>query len=62
MDRNINMIGAIIQQQHLPLKLSHVKNLGVFANLGYKINDYYTLSLHGRNDDHKETGGNQTYR
>ncbi len=40
----------------------HVKNLGVFANLGYKINDYYTLSLHGRNDDHKETGGNQTYK
>ena len=40
----------------------HLKNLGVFANSGYKFNDKQSLSLHIRNDDHKETGGNQTYK
>ncbi len=40
----------------------HLKNLGIFANTGYKLNDKQSLSLHLRNDDHKETGGNQTYK
>ncbi len=40
----------------------HLKNLGIFANTGYKFNDKQFLSLHLRNDDHKETGGNQTYK
>ncbi len=40
----------------------HLKNLGVFANTGYKFNENQSLSLHLRNDDHKETGGNQTYK
>ena len=40
----------------------HLKNLGTFANTGYKFNDNQSLSLHVRNDDHKETGGNQTYK
>ncbi len=40
----------------------HLKNLGIFANAGYKISDKQLLSLHLRNDDHKETGGNQTYK
>ena len=40
----------------------HLKNLGIFANSGYKFNDNQSLSLHVRNDDHKETGGNQTYK
>ena len=40
----------------------HIKNFGVFANSGYKFNDKQSLSLHIRNDDHKETGGNQTYK
>ena len=40
----------------------HVKNFGVFANLGFKINENQKLSIHGRNDDHKQTGGNQTYK
>ncbi len=40
----------------------HLKNLGAFANTGYKFNDNQSLSLHVRNDDHKETGGNQTYK
>jgi len=40
----------------------HVKNFGIFANLGYKINENQKLSIHGRNDDHKQTGGNQTYK
>ena len=40
----------------------HLKNLGIFANTGYKINNNQLLSLHIRNDDHKETGANQTYK
>jgi vitamin B12 transporter len=40
----------------------HLSNLGVFANTGYKFNENQVLSLHGRTDDHKETGGNQTYK
>ena len=40
----------------------HVSNLGLFANIGYLINENQILSIHGRNDDHKETGGNKTYK
>ena len=40
----------------------HLSNLGIFANLGFKFNENQILSFHGRNDDHKETGGNQTYK
>tara|TARA_B100000575_G_C23083862_1_gene624548 strand:- start:437 stop:1492 length:1056 start_codon:yes stop_codon:yes gene_type:complete len=40
----------------------HLKNLGVFANAGFKFNNDQSISLHLRNDDHKETGGNQTYK
>ena len=40
----------------------HLKNFGVFTNAGYKFNDNQSLSFHLRNDDHKETGGNQTYK
>ena len=40
----------------------HLSNLGIFANAGYKFNENQVLSLHGRNDDHKETGGNKTYK
>ena len=40
----------------------HISNLGLFANLGYQLNKNQILSIHGRNDDHKETGGNKTYK
>ena len=40
----------------------HLNNLGIFANTGIKINENQILSLHARNDDHKETGGNKTYK
>ena len=40
----------------------HLSNLGVFANVGYKFNQNQLLSIHARNDDHKETGGNKTYK
>ena len=40
----------------------HLSNLGIFANAGYKFNENQILSFHGRNDDHKETGGNKTYK
>ena len=40
----------------------HLKNIGIFVNAGYKFNENQILSMHGRNDDHKETGGNKTYK
>ena len=40
----------------------HLSNFGVFTNAGYKLNENQTLSFYGRNDDHKETGGNKTYK
>jgi vitamin B12 transporter len=40
----------------------HLSNLGIFVNAGYKLNENQILSFHGRNDDHKETGGNKTYK
>ena len=40
----------------------HLYNLGIFANLGYRLNEKQLLSFHSRNDDHKETGGNKTYK
>ena len=40
----------------------HLNNIGIFGNAGYKINDNQLFSLYVRNDDHKETGGNKTYK
>ena len=40
----------------------HVKNLGIYGNLGYELNENQLLSIHARNDDHKQTGGNKTYK
>ncbi len=40
----------------------HLSNVGTFANVGLKINKNQFLSFHSRNDDHKETGGNKTYK
>ena len=40
----------------------HLKNFGIFSNAGYKLNENQSLSFHLRSDDHKETGGNQTYK
>jgi len=40
----------------------HIKNLGFFANAGFKINENQILSIYGRADDHNTTGGNQTYK
>ena len=40
----------------------NLSNFGIFLNAGYKINENRILSIHGRNDDHKETGGNKTYK
>ena len=40
----------------------HMKDLGFFANIGYKLKENSILSLYGRSDDHKTTGRNQTYK
>ena len=40
----------------------HSDNLGIFSNVGHKIDDTTTLSLHTRGDSHKYSGENITYR
>ncbi len=40
----------------------HADNLGIFSNLGYKINDKTILSTHLRGDSHKYSEENLTYR
>ncbi len=40
----------------------HLSNFGIFLNAGYRFKENQILSFHGRNDDHKETGGNKTYK
>jgi vitamin B12 transporter len=40
----------------------HVKDLAVFANVGYKILDDTVISLYGRKDNHNIAGRNNTYR
>ena len=40
----------------------HMKNFGLFANAGYKINENQILSIYGRSDDHNTTDRNQTYK
>ena len=40
----------------------HMKDLGIFANTGYKINNNQILSIYGRTDYHNTTGRNQTYK
>ncbi len=40
----------------------HADNLGVFSNVGYKIDESTILSLHTRGDSHKYSGENITYR
>ena len=40
----------------------HMKDFGIFGNIGYKFNENLILSIYGRSDDHNTTGGNQTYK
>ena len=40
----------------------HMKDLGVFGNVGYKFTENLILSIYGRSDDHNTTGRNQTYK
>ena len=40
----------------------HVKDLGIFANAGYKIFDNSILSFYGRRDNHNTAGKNNTYK
>ncbi len=40
----------------------HVNNFGLYGNVGYSLNENQLFSAHVRNDDHKQTGGNQTYK
>ena len=40
----------------------HMKDLGVFANAGYKISENQIISLYGRTDDHNTAGRNETYK
>ena len=40
----------------------HVKDFGVFGNVGYKLTENSILSIYGRSDDHNTTGRSQTYK
>lgn len=40
----------------------HMKNLGLFANTGYKLKDNQILSIYLRSDDHNTTGDYETYK
>ena len=40
----------------------HMKDFGVFGNIGYKFTENSILSIYGRSDDHNTTGRNQTYK
>ena len=45
-----------------PTARGNVDNLGFFANSGYQFSDNTILSLYGREDKHKTTGLNATYK
>lgn len=40
----------------------HSDNISIYTNLGWNIFDKFNLSLFGRNDKHKYTGNNKTYK
>jgi vitamin B12 transporter len=40
----------------------HMKDFGIFGNIGYKFTENSILSIYGRSDDHNTTGINQTYK
>ena len=40
----------------------HMKDFGIFGNIGYKFTENSILSVYGRSDDHNTTGRNQTYK
>ncbi len=40
----------------------HSDNLAIYANLGWNVNNNLNISLFGRNDNHKQTRSNKTYK
>lgn len=40
----------------------HMKDLGVFFNAGYKINENQIFSIYSRSDDNNSAGTNETYK
>ena len=40
----------------------HMKNFGIYANAGYKLNDDRIFSIYARSDDHSSTNRNETYK
>ena len=57
------MIGVIILPKHFHLvQKGHLSNLVFLPNAGYKLNENQIISFYARNDDHRETGGNKTYK
>ena len=40
----------------------HMKDIGIFANTGYKITENSILSIYGRSDHHNTTDRNETYK
>ena len=44
------------------LQRGHADNLGIYSNLGFKLNDETIFSAHLRGDSHKYSEENLTYR
>ncbi len=40
----------------------HMKDLGIFLNVGYKINENQIFSIYGRSDDHNTASTNESYK
>ena len=40
----------------------HMKDFGIFGNIGYKFTENSILSIYARSDDHNTTGINQSYK
>ncbi len=54
--------GNFDKQTYVQSLRGYVKDLGIFANAGYKINENQILSFYGRTDDHNTAGRNETYK
>ena len=64
MELNINMNGGILTIMGLDEASTkgHSDNLAVYGNLGWNFFQNSNISLFTRNDKHKQTGKNNTYK
>ena len=61
-DYNYNKGNFVVNGTYGNSAKGHSDNLGIFSNLGFRLDETTTLSLHTRGDSHKYSGENITYR